>query len=73
MDNSKYTTFKKYIISLRNINTGESKNIPIQINQSIEVVKLMANYFFDKLEYTLEDITEVPSIVQIAIEPYCTN
>lgn len=72
MSNS-ITPFKKYQISLREINTGESKDVTVQVNQSIDVVKHMISNIFDDTIYELTDIVEIKSILQIAVEPYCTN
>lgn len=67
------TPFKKYQISLREINTGESKDVTVQVNQSIDVVRYMISNIFDDTIYELTDIVEIKSILQIAVEPYCTN
>ncbi len=72
MSNS-ITPFKKYQISLREINTGESKDVTVQVNQSIDVVKHMISNIFDDTIYELTNIVEIKSILQIAVEPYCTN
>ena len=65
--------YKKFKLQLQEIKTGESKEITVQINQKLEVVKLLAKHLFDDSEFELKDIIEIPTIVQIAVEPYCTN
>jgi hypothetical protein len=73
MDQGIQTPFKKFEILLREIKTGESKQVILQINHNIKVVKLLIPYLFDDTGYELVNIKEMPSIVQIQIEPYCTN
>lgn len=69
-DAQKFTKFK---LVLQELKTGESKEIIVQVNQSIEMVRTLAHRLFNTSEYTVLDIIEIPSIVNIAIEPICPN
>lgn len=65
--------FNKFKVTLREINTGETKEFMLQINQELNVVKALASRLFNTDIYTVVNVVIVKSIVHIPIEPVCPN
>ena len=67
------TPLNKFKIYLKKVNTGESSEMVIQAPFSLTYAKSIIEQLINTDIFDITDVTLVPSVVKIKIEPICLN
>jgi len=73
MDRNLMLPVKTFIIHLKNIYTGEIQDVRVKTALDLPNTAELLKELFEKDDLRVENITEIPSIIKIDIEPICPN